>query len=193
MKINGTFTIILLVLQEWLMSVNEKGCWFKPGFPRGTVLHLLSCVRAYEWVSAAFYVETIENKSIFRIQPIYQYNNDHNLSIILFLLNFHEAQNRNGVNAGFLQHVLMKPGVVECFVSAVERCGEKKKRRRGVAGSSGRVSPCVCVFVCFQSQCCTTVQVEQCRMTRATKGQKWGGRDGRGGGWGRQKERGEKT
>lgn len=70
----------------------------------------------------------------------------------------------------------------------------------GAAGSGGCVSPSVCVCapvcvrlrkcecagvppsvcVCVQSsdcQCCTTVQVEQCRMTRDTEGQRGGGRE----------------
>lgn len=45
----------------------------------------------------------------------------------------------------FLQHVLMKPGVVECFVSAVERCGKKKKEEGGLPEVVGVCLP-VCVF-----------------------------------------------
>lgn len=42
---------------------------------------------------------------------------------------------------------------------------------------------CACMCVCVQSsdcQCCTTVQVEQCRVISDTEGQRWWWRKGRG-------------
>lgn len=97
------------------------------------------------------------------------------------------------------------PAVVECFVSAVERC-ESVEKGGGMEGGYRKlwacvslcvcdvracVSICVCVFVqvcarmcvCVQSSDClcrTTVQVKQCRMMRDTEGQeeeKEGGRE----------------